>query len=291
MSSFAADDTLTKPVYDEASVGDIRTIFLGTDTLALQSITWSGLNELVQTNPSGDAVAHMEDYPMVFSDVDTLGIANEGDGIRFDRIYEWLADMSTWVYKYVINMAVGLSVTAFTSGNHSIDSVIFTLSERRDDGSLVKQIDSQQLTTGMTALTAVNDAVAIIHLESSKPFKIGQGNKLRLQIAFISTDTDIATTFEGVMPAFYFQEGSLAKWLTPSALILYVHPALDSAISFTRSQNLKPDIPPSNSFFNESGNSLACGILNPNRLASVTKPPLANTTPSINFANTNVIVK
>lgn len=236
--SFAADDTLTKPTYNQADSGDIRTIFLGTDTLALQSITWSGLNELLQPAPTGDAVAHMEDYPMLFSDVDTLGIANEGDGVRFDRIYEWLADQSTWVYKYVINICVALSVTAFTSGNHEITSVRFTLSEHLSDGTQVTEIDSQVKTTGMTDIVSAVDAATILHVESSKPFKISQGNKLRLRIAFTSIDSDVATTFEGVMPAFYFQEGSIAKWLTPSALILYVHPALDSAFSVLRDQSI-----------------------------------------------------
>ncbi len=238
MSSFAADDTLTKPTYNQADSGDIRTIFLGTDTLALQSITWSGLNELLQPAPAGTAVAVMEDYPMLFSDVDTLGIANEGDGVRFDRIYEWLSDQSTWVYKYVINICVALSVTAFTSGNHEITSVRFTLTEHLIDGTQVNQIDSQVKTTGMTDIVSAVDGAAILHIESNVPFKIAQGNKLRLRIEFTSIDTDVATTFEGVMPAFYFQEGSIAKWLTPSALILYIHPALDSAFAVLRDQSI-----------------------------------------------------
>ena len=81
---------------------------------------------------------------MLFSDVDVLGVATEGDGVRFNRIYEWLADNSTWVYKYVINIAVALSVTAFTSGAHSITSVRFTLSERKIDGELIKEIDNNE---------------------------------------------------------------------------------------------------------------------------------------------------
>ncbi len=239
MSSFAADDTLTKPVYNQSEAGDIRTIFLGTDTLALQSLTWSGLNELLQPAPSGDAVAVIEDYPMLFSDVDTLGIANEGDGVRFDRIYEWLSDQSTWVYKYVINICVALSVTAFTSGNHEITSVKFTLTEHLIDGTQVGgEIDSQIKTTGMTDIVSAVDAATILHVESNVPFKITQGNKLRLRIEFTSIDSDVATTFEGVMPAFYFQEGSLAKWLTPSALILYIHPALDSKFAVLRDQSI-----------------------------------------------------
>ena len=238
MSSFAADDTLTKPTYNQADSGDIRTIFLGTDTVALQSITWSGLNELLQPSPAGVADQVMEDYPMLFSDVDTLGIANLGDGIRFSRIYEWLADQSTWVYKYVINMAVALSVTAFTSGNHEITSVTFTLTEHLIDGTEVKGIESQVKVTGMTDIVSAVDAAAILHVESNKPFKISQGNKLRLTITFTSIDTDVATTFEGVMPAFYFQTGSLAKWLTPSALILYTHPALDSSFAVLRDQSI-----------------------------------------------------
>ena len=90
----------------------------------------------------------------------------------------------------------------------------------------------------MTDIVSAVDAAAILHVESSKPFKIGQGNKLRLRIEFTSIDSDVATTFEGVMPSFYFQAGSIAKWMTPSAFILYVHPALDSAFSVLRDQSI-----------------------------------------------------
>ena len=235
---FNVNDLLIKPTYDVAFYGQDKIIPIGTDTLALQSITWSALDELLQPAPTG-ADAHIEDYSRVLSNVDTLGVANEGDGVRFDRTYEWLSDMSAWVYKFVVNMAVALEITAFTSGAHSIDAVVITVTERRNDASKteVREVGSFRIATGMTDTTAVESKVVLLHFESNTPFKVAQGNIVRFQIAFESTDTLTATTFEGVMPWYYAQAGNLSKTLIESAISLHLHPALDHAFIALRDQS------------------------------------------------------
>jgi len=235
--NYNALDTLTKPVYDVASYGEDLVIPLSTDTLALQAITWSGLNELLQVAPH-HADSHLEDYPRLISSEDTLGILNEGDGVRYSRTFEFLTDMSAWVYKTTISICVGLAVTAYTSGNHSVDSVQFILSERLQDGSLVKEIENQTVATGMTNITSAVNAATIVQFESNVPFKITQGNVVRLEISFNSTDTATATSFEGIFPYFYFQEGSTAKTLTESSMLLHLHPALDHAFPVFRDSSI-----------------------------------------------------
>ena len=225
-----------KPVYDVAFYGQDKIIPLGTDTLALQTMTWSQLNELLQVSPA-NADSHIEDYPRSFSNLDVLGIMNEGDGVRFNRTYEWLSDMSAWVYKFNITFCLALAVTAFTSGAHSVDSVQFIITERTQSGTLVQQIADQTIATGMADLAAVGVNAVIMHFEGNSPFKVSQGNIVRVQIIFNSTDTLVATTFEGIMPAFYFQEGALAKTLVESSLILHLHPALDHAFPVLRDLN------------------------------------------------------
>ena len=197
MTVYDSLDTLTKATYDVSNYGEDLFLPITTDTLALQAITWSGLNELLQEESTD-----LEAYSRLVSDFDTLGILNEGDGIRYDRTFDFLTDMSAWTYKFNLTFAVGLSVTAYTSGAHSVDSVKVTFSELLPDKSEKRIIASMIHNTGMTNIGAVEDKVAIMHFEGNTPFKITQGNYLRMKIEFNSTDTNTATSYEGIMPYF-----------------------------------------------------------------------------------------
>lgn len=234
---FNSNDLLVKPNYDVAFYGEDKILTLGADTLTLQSITWSTLDELLQTNPILSTAVHMGDFSRLVSDIDTLGIMHQGDGIRYNRTYEWLSDMSAWVYKFDLIFCVALDVTAFTSGAHSIDTVTVRITERRLDGSLVEEILSQTAPTGMSDINAVETNVVVMNFEANKPFKIAQGDIVTVSISFNSTDTGTATSFEGIMPLFYFQEGNLAKIMAESQLILHLHPALDHAQLVLRDQS------------------------------------------------------
>ena len=233
MTLYGNTDTLTKASYDISNYGEDLFLPITTDTLALESITWSTVNELVQTDSQD-----IEAYSRAISDIDTLGILNEGDGTRFSRTYDFLTDMSAWCYKFNLTFAVGLAVTAYTSGSHSVNSVTVTFSELLPDKTEKRQITTMQINTGMTALTATGVAVAIMHFESNVPFKIAQGNYVRMAISFNSTDTLVATSFEGIMPYFYFQVGSLAKTLCESGINLHLHPALDHAFPVFRDSSI-----------------------------------------------------
>ncbi len=226
--SFNSNDLLIKPTYDVAFYGQDVVIPLTTDTLALQAITWSNLDALTQSNDTF-ADSHIEPYSRAISDIDTWGILNEGDGVRFSRNYEWLSDMSAWVYKFDVTFAIGLSVTAFTSGVHSVDSVRLIIQELNQGGGLVKEIFNAISTTAMGDQGVAGDRVAIVHFEGNTPFKVGEGNRVTFNIIFTSTDTGTATTFEGIMPYFYAQEGATAKTLLESAITLHLHPSLDHA--------------------------------------------------------------
>ena len=202
----------------------------------LNAITWSGIDELKNVD------ADLENYSRIISDIDSLGILNGGDGIAFDHTYNWLSDMSAFVYKFNLTLAVALSVTAWTSGDHSVDSVRIRITERLQDGTLVKPIADLTKSTGMTTLGAVGDEVAIVTFEGNTPFKVSQGNIVRLQITLGRTDTLVATSFEGIMPLFYFQEGATAKQMVESTLNLHLHPALDHAFDVFRDESLQESL-------------------------------------------------
>jgi hypothetical protein len=205
LAKYNSLETLTKPVYDISNYGEDLFLPLTTDTLALQSITWSELDELLQEDTQD-----LENYSRLVSDIDTLGILNEGDGVRYHRTFDFLTDMSAWCYKFSLSFCAALDVSAYTSGAHSIDSIKVTFSELLPDKTEKRQITTMIHNTGMTNIAAVKTQAAIMHFEGNTPFKITQGNYLRIDIDFSSTDTSTATSYEGIMPYFYFQTGAFA---------------------------------------------------------------------------------
>ena len=167
---------------------------------------------------------------------------NGGDGIRYSRRFEHTMDLTAWVYKIDITICVALAVTAFTSGNHSIDSVRFIISEVDPDGTEISTIDDRTIDTGMTNIVSAVNAAIILNYINSKPHKLTLGNRLRVDISFNSTDTLTATSFEGVLPFFYFQEGATTKLLAESQIIIHSMPALDQAFPVFRDQSTQDQL-------------------------------------------------
>ena len=233
---FNVNELLEKPVYDVSSYGEDLQLPLGQKKLALQSITWSALDELLVVD------ADMENYSRLVSDIDSLGIMTQGDGVAFDQTYTWLSDMSAFVYKFNITLCVALDVTAYTSGDHSVDSVNVIIKETLADDTVVRTIADFTKDTGMTNTQAVETKAVIMTFEGNIPFKVAQGNKVTTQIILNRTDTNTATTFEGIMPLFYFQISDLAKPMIESTMQLHLHPALDHAFEVFRDQSIQEQL-------------------------------------------------
>ena len=236
MPPYNVNDLLQKPVYDVSAYGEDLQLPLGQKKLALQSITWSALDELLVVD------ADMENYSRLVSDIDSLGIMHEGDGVAFDQTYEWLSDMSAFVYKFNLTLCVALDVTAYSSGNHSVDSVNVIIKETLADGTVVSEIANMTKDTGMTNITAVKTNAVIMTFEGNTPFKVAQGNKVTIRIILNRTDTSTATSFEGLMPLFYFQISDLAKTMIESTMQMHIHAALDHAFPIFRDQSIQDEI-------------------------------------------------
>ena len=236
MPPYNVNDLLQKPVYDVSSYGEDLQLPLGQKNLALQSITWSELDELLVVD------ADMENYSRLVSDIDALGVMNQGDGVAFDQTYEWLSDMSAFVYKFNITLCIALEITAYTSGDHSVDNAQVIIKETLADGTVVREIANMIKDTGMTNTQAVESKAVIMTFEGNIPFKVAQGNKVTIQIILDRTDTNTATTFEGIMPLFYFQISDLAKTMIESTMQLHLHPALDHAFEVFRDQSIQEQL-------------------------------------------------
>ena len=230
------NDLLEKPVYDVSSYGEDLQLPFGTKKLALRSVTWSELDELLVVH------ADMENYSRLVSDIDALGIMHQGDGVAFDQTYTWLSDMSAFVYKFNITLCVALDVSSYTSGDHSVDSVNVIIKETLADDTVLRTIADLTQDTGMTNTQAVETKACIMTFEGNIPFKVAQGNKVTVQIILNRTDTNTATSFEGIMPLFYFQISDLAKTMVESTMSLHLHPALDHAFEVFRDQSIQEQL-------------------------------------------------
>ena len=231
--SFNANNLLTKPVYDTAFYGNDLHLPLGLAPLSVNDITWNTIDELKVVD------ADIENYSRIISDSSGLSVLNKGDGVAFDHTYNWLSDTSAWIYKFNITIACALAVTAWTSGDHSVDSVRIILTERLKDGTLVQTLADIEKNTGMTTLNGTGEEVAIVTFENDQPFKISKGNFLRLQLILGRTDTLVATSFEGIMPLFYFQITGRLSQLIESTMNLRLYPALDNSFTVFRDQSLQ----------------------------------------------------
>ena len=94
----------------------------------------------------------------------------------------------------------------------------------------------------MTNITAVKTNAVIMTFEGNTPFKVAQGNKVTVQIILNRTDSGVATSYEGLMPLFYFQISDLAKTMVESTMQMHLHPALDHAFPVFRDQSVQDEL-------------------------------------------------
>ena len=230
-----------KPVYDVSAYGEDLSIQLGIDNLALQSITASTASffkntDTVNLNGSATTVFPVEDMDLVLSDVNTFGIAHEGDNTAFDRIYSFEPDMTAFIYKASIKAAFALNVSAYTSGTFDLTGVRFVISQVVDSDR-TEAIDDFTLTATLTGLTAAGTQVFVIVADRHYTnFKAIKGRPITIQI-IINETTGTGTRQVGIMPVFPFQAAAIIKPITTSVLSVHVHPTLDHAFPVFRDQN------------------------------------------------------
>ena len=231
-----------KPVYDVASYGEDLSIQFGIDNLTLQSITASTAaffksTDTVNIDGTATTVFPVEDMDIVLSDINTFGIAHEGDDTAFNRIYVLEPDMTAFIYKASIKMAFSLNVSAFTNGSRDLESVQFIIKQSLDDNT-TELIDNFSIPATLTALTATGTQIFVIVADRHYTnFKARKGRPITVQI-IVTTGGSGTNTFQvGMMPCFPFQAAAILKPITTSVMSFHVHPSLDHAFPVFRDQN------------------------------------------------------
>lgn len=229
----AVNQLRIKPVYDVSTYGEDVTLSLGIDDAALQTITPSTA-DFGQILENGNIP--IDQIEKVMSDIDAIGILNEGDNVAFDQTYEWVPDMSAFIYKIGFSIAFGLNVSVFTSGSFDIDSIQIIITQdtvRSPKVLLDKTFEAE----GLTALVAGGTQILLFNREIAiSAAKITQGVPLTFQI-IINETVGVGTRQVGIVPFFCFQSEAIAKIFSTSVLKFHVHPSLDHAFPVFRSEN------------------------------------------------------
>jgi len=198
----------------------IESVALGLDSgLTMTAITPSTATFAQETEQDGSFPS--DDFDIIISNVDEIGLVNEGDDTQFNRIYQWKPSFSTMVHKLNIVLGTALNVSAYTSGNFSLDSVRVVVTENLPDGTLRNNIFDKTIVSGLGNLTATGTQIFLLKVKSDREFKIDSANVLQIQL-ITNTSLGTGTSQEGLLPFYCFNTTATNKFFTNSQVKLHL---------------------------------------------------------------------
>ena len=230
MSTPGKSPVLIKPTYDVGSYGhdvQVPLSLLSGTTLTLVPSTTTFVQVLE------DSKVPIDEVPILVSDSDEMEIVTAGADTDFDKTWVWVPDMSANLYKFTANFAVGMPVTAYTSGNFKISSVQVIVKQVKGDYSetLVDRI----IDPGMSNMTSVTSQVAIINLDTQTAKKVFD-KPITVQVK-VNKTAGSGTYQCGIVPLFCYFSAHTPKTWTPSSIVMHLHGALDHAFPVFRNED------------------------------------------------------
>ena len=222
---------LIKPTYDVANYGHDITLPLNclsgsTVTLTPSTATFVQVLE--------DSRVPIDEVDLFIMDSDKMAMVHAGNDTDYDESWEWRPDMSAQAYLVSFNFAVGMKVSAHTSGNFKISDVQVIMKQvgggEGDFTYLNKIIDP-----GMTNMAGVGEQVAIINFSTTVSAKVFD-KPLTFQIK-VNTDNATGTYQTGIIPLFTYLGSAVPKTWTTSSVIMHIHADLAHAFPIFRDQD------------------------------------------------------
>ena len=212
------------PTYGVDNTGIDVFLPVGNDTsLTAQSFTISTAT-LTQSTDGGKVSM---DHHTLLSDADTVHLLHQGNDTAFDQTYRWRPDMSAMVYKTRILLAVGVNVSAYTSGNVDLSNCIITITEVGSNNNVLFQ---QTFPITMAVISSAVGSYFILDADFTTIFKVWSGNPLDVRIEIpVATKTGTATAQTGILPLFAFSAPAQLKPFTLSGVTFHIHASLDHA--------------------------------------------------------------
>ena len=229
MSSFKP--ALIKPVYDVSNLGEDVTLPLNclsgsTVTLTPSTATFVQVLE--------DSRVPIDEVDLFIMDSDKMAMVHAGDDTDYDESWEWTPDMSAQAYQISFNFAVGMKVSAYTSGNFKISDVHIVCKQIGGvEGDFT--YDNKIIDPGMTNMAGVAEQVAIINFSTSVSAKVFD-KPLSFQIK-VNTDNATGTYQTGIIALFCYISPAVPKTWTTSSVLMHIHADLAHAFPIFRDED------------------------------------------------------
>lgn len=199
----------------------IESVALGLDSgLEMLEITPSTTTIAQETEQDGSFPS--DDFDIIISNVDAIGLVHEGDDQAFDRIYQWKPSFKTKVKKLNLILAAGLNVSAHTMGNYSLDSVQVIVTRNLPDGTQVGQpILDVTKQSGLSTFAAIGTQMFLFKVRTYQDFIINPAHVMQIRI-IINITTGTGTEQIGLVPFFCFNTTATNKFFTNSQVKLHL---------------------------------------------------------------------
>ena len=222
---------LIKPTYDVANFGHDVTLPLNCISGSVVTLTPSTAT-FVQMLEDGNVP--IDEVDLFITDSDKMAMIHQGNDSDFDTTYEWTPDMSAQAYQIAFNFAVGMKVSAYTSGNFKISSIqVIGKQVGGGEGDFVyinKIIDP-----GMSNMTSATEQVAIINFAPTVSAKVFD-KPLTFQIK-LNTTSGSGTYQCGIIPLFCYFGTAIPKTWTTSSILMHIHADLAHAFPIFRDED------------------------------------------------------
>jgi hypothetical protein len=222
---------LIKPTYDVANFGHDVALPLNCISGSVATLTPSTAT-FVQVLE--DSKIPIDEVDLFITDSDKMGMIHLGDDTDFSKTWEWEPDMSAQAYQIAFNFAVGMKVSAYTSGNFKISDIqVIVKQVGGGEGDFVylnKIIDP-----GMANMTSATEQVAIINFATTVSAKVFD-KPLTFEIK-VNTSSGVGTYQTGIIPLFCYFGTAIPKTWTTSSILMHIHADLAHAFPIFRDED------------------------------------------------------
>ena len=231
VSGSARNPVLIKPVFDVGNYGHDVTVPLSTLTGTNTQTVVPSTSTFVQVLE--DSRVPTDELSLFISESDKMEMIHQGNDSDYNETFTWLPDMSASLYKMTLNFAVGLNVSAYTSGNFKISKIQMIVKQQKAD--YVETLVNRIIDPGMANITSAVGQVAIVAFDTQVAKKVFD-KAVTIQI-IVTTSSGVGTYQCGLFPIFCYIAPAVPKVWTSSAFIMHLHGALDHAFPVFRNED------------------------------------------------------
>jgi len=141
--------------------------------------------------------------------------------------------MEASLYKFTANFAVGMNVSAYTSGNFKISSIQVIVTQTK--GTYSEVLINRTIDPGMANMTSVTSQVALINLDTQTAKRVFD-KSVTIQIK-VNATSGSGTYQCGIIPLYCYFSAHTPKVWTTSAIIMHLHGALSHAFPVFRTED------------------------------------------------------